>query len=84
MINIENGAQVQQRGREMKRTCSRKLFTVCVHLKKQYWSDRKNELASETCATQRECRASLQSHNHRQSDNVVVHIENLSCSNNLK
>ena len=48
----------------------------CVHLKKQCWSDRNDELAFETCATQRECRASLQSHNHRRSNNVVVHNEN--------
>ena len=75
MINIENGAQVQQRGREMKRTYSREVFTTIVHLKKQYWSDRRMSWHLRR-AQQRECRAPLQSHNHRRSDNVIVHTEN--------
>ena len=75
MINIENGAQVQQRGWKMKRTCSREIFTM-YSLEEQMlvWSN--DELAFETYATQRECRVALQTHNHRRLNNVVVHAEN--------
>ena len=74
MINIENGAQVQQRGWKMKRTCSREIFTVySLEEQKLVWSN--DELAFETYATKRMPR-SVANRKHRQLNNVVVHGEN--------
>ena len=52
MINIGKGAQVQQRSRKMKRTCSKEIFTVfSLEEQKLVWSN--DELAFETYAAER-------------------------------